>query len=134
MPVGKAERVEVVAGRLDLTAVDDLVAEAEEDVLDVPPHLRRRMKRAAASRAHRPEQLRGQRDVHRLRGEPRVELLALELLLPRGECLLDRFTSSVQDHPGLAVADLAQRELQVRLASEVLDPQILELRGARGGG
>src|SRR4051794_7296971 len=102
MPVGEAERIEVVAGRLDLTAVDDLVAETEEDVLDVPPHLRRRMQGAAPPCAHRPEQLRGQRDVDRLRREPRVELPALELLLPRGECLLDRLTGSVQGHAGLA--------------------------------
>ena len=47
MPRREVERVEVVAGRLDLAAVDDLVAEAEEDVLDLAPDLRRGMERAA---------------------------------------------------------------------------------------
>ena len=107
MPVGEAEGVEVVARGLDLAAVDDLVAETEEDVLDVPPHLCRRMERTAAPRAHRPEQLRRQRDVDRLRREPRVELYPLELLLAGRERLLDRLARRVQGHPGLAVAYLA---------------------------
>ena len=40
MPIGKAERVEVVPRRFDFAAVDDLVPETEEDVLNVTPHLR----------------------------------------------------------------------------------------------
>ena len=43
MPRREAQRVEVVAGRFDFASVDDLVAEPEEDVLDVAAHLRRRM-------------------------------------------------------------------------------------------
>ena len=39
MPGREVERVEVVAGRLDLAAVDDPVAEPEEDVLDLAPDL-----------------------------------------------------------------------------------------------
>jgi hypothetical protein len=50
VPPGEAEGVEVVPGRLDLAAVDDLVAEPEEDVLDVATNLRRRMERAAPPR------------------------------------------------------------------------------------
>ena len=34
------ERVEEVVRRLDLAALDDLVAHPEEDVLDLAPHLR----------------------------------------------------------------------------------------------
>src|SRR5438270_6600877 len=133
MPVGEAEGVEVVARGLDLAAVDDLVAETEEEVLDVPPYLCRRMERTAAPRAHRPEQLRRQRDVDRLRREPRVELYPLKLLLAGRERLLDRLARRVQGHPGLAVAHLAQRELQIRLATEVLDAELLELAGGRRG-
>ena len=47
------ERVEVVPDGLDLTAVDDLVAEPEEDVLDLTPDLRERMEPAAAERRSR---------------------------------------------------------------------------------
>ena len=40
MPRREVQRFEVVARRLDLTAVDDAVAEPEEDVLDLAPDLR----------------------------------------------------------------------------------------------
>src|SRR5882757_3416378 len=113
MPVGKAERVEVVAGRLDLPAVDDLVAEAEEDVLDVAPNLRRWVQRAAPPRLERPEELCGKRDVHAPLGEPPLELLRLdpnELVLDRR---LDRLAHGVQRHAGLPVAYLAQRLLEL---------------------
>ena len=39
MPGREVERVEVVVRRLDLAAVDDRVAEPEEDVLDLAPDL-----------------------------------------------------------------------------------------------
>jgi hypothetical protein len=39
VPGGEVEAVEVVVGGLDLAAVDDLVAEAEEDGLDLPADL-----------------------------------------------------------------------------------------------
>ena len=69
------ERVEVVPNRLDLAAVDDLVAEPEEDVLDLSPDLRERMQAPAAKRRAR------QGDVERLvlSRQP----FALELPLPR---------------------------------------------------
>ena len=50
----EVERVEVVARRLDLAAVDDPVAEPEEDVLDLTPDLRDQVQaapRVAARRA-----------------------------------------------------------------------------------
>ena len=43
MPRRERQRVEVVAGRLDLATVDDRVAEPEEDVLDLAPDLRDRV-------------------------------------------------------------------------------------------
>ena len=134
MPRREPERVEVVAGRLDLAAVDDLVAEAEEDVLDVAAHLRRRVERAAPPRAQRPEQLGGQRDVDPLGRELRVELGALELGLSRLDGLLDRLARGVERHAGLAVADVAERELQLALAPEVVDARVVELAERPGGG
>ena len=50
----EVERVEVVARRLDLAAVDDAVAEPEEDVLDLAPDLGDQVElpaRVAAGRA-----------------------------------------------------------------------------------
>ena len=46
--------------------------------------------------------------------------------------LLDRLAGRVQRHPGLAVAHLAQRELQLALPAEVAHAQLLELVRARG--
>ena len=121
MPLGEAERVEVVAGRLDLAAVDDLVAEAEEDVLDVATHQRRRMERAARARScasARAAPPAASRRPARSRASPRARP-ALELLLLRGERRLDRLAHGVERHAGLAVAHFAQRELQRTLAAEV---------------
>ena len=136
MPFGEAERVEVVAGRLDLAAVDDLVAEAEEDVLDVAADERGRVQRAARPQPRRAEQPRRQRDVGALGLQARVELRPLELGLRRLDRLLDRLPGGVQRHPGLAVAHLAERELQRALASEVVDAHVVELgeRPCRGDG
>ena len=130
MPVREAESVEVVPGRLDLAAVDDLVAEAEEDVLDVAAHERRRMERAARPQLRRPEQLGGQRHVDALGREPLLELGARELVLPRGERGLDGLAHGVERHAGLAVAHVAQRELQRAAAAEVADADLGE-RGQR---
>ena len=132
MPLGEVERVEVVAGRLDLAAVDDLVAETEEDVLDLAPHLRDGWSvRAAAAR--RAEQSAGKRDVDPLGREPFFELGARELLLARGERRLDRLAHRVERHARLAVAHLAQRELQRAAAAEVLDARLVELGERRRG-
>ena len=51
VPGREVERVEVVARRLDLAAVDDRVAEAEEDVLDLAADLRDEVQLAARRRA-----------------------------------------------------------------------------------
>ena len=141
MPRREPERVEVVAGRLDLTAVDDLVAEPEEDVLDVAAHLCRRVERAAPARAERPplaagDQLGGQCDVDPLRRELRVELGALEPVLLRLDGVLDRYARRVERHAGLPVAYVAERELQRALAAEVANTRVVEIgeRPGRGDG
>src|SRR3954465_4260120 len=107
MPVWEAESIEVVAGRLDLPAVDDLVAEAEEDVLEVAAGGRRRMERAARPQLRRPEHPRRKCHVGALGREPLLELGARELRLPGGERRLDRLAHGVERHAGLAVAHLA---------------------------
>ena len=121
--LGLVERVEVVPDGLDLAPVVDLVAHPEEDVLDPAAQLRDQMQAAA------PERLAGQRRVERL---PVLCGGSGELGLAAGERLLDRRPGGVQRHPGLAVANLAQRQLQLALAAEVADAQLLERVGVRG--
>src|SRR5581483_1303545 len=130
MPFREAESVEVVASRLDLAAVDDLVAEPEEDVFDVAAHERRGMERAARPQLRRPDQLGRQRDVDALGREPLLELRARELLLPRGERGLDGLAHGVELHPGLAVANAPQGELQCAVAAEGANANLGE-RGER---
>ena len=65
-------------------------------------------------------------------GEPAVELRALERRLPRVDRRLEPLAERVQRHPGLAVAHLAQRELELALAAEVVDPRLLDLVDRRG--
>ena len=72
MPLVEGELVEVELRRLDLAVVADLVAEAEEGVLDLPPRLRERMQVAER------EPLAGERDVDHVLGQRAVELGAFE--------------------------------------------------------
>ena len=112
------ERVEVVPDRLHLAAVDDLVAEAEEDVLGLAHDLREGMEvpeRRAVSR---------QRDVEALGGvEPPCPLERRLPLVDRG---LEALAHGVQRHAGLPVTHLAQRELQLALAAEEADAHLVE--------
>ena len=78
-------RASKFSGSLDLAAVDDLVAEAEEDVLDIAAHECRRVERAARAQLRRPDQLGRERDVHALGCESLPELGARELRFPGGE-------------------------------------------------
>ncbi len=57
-----------------------------------------------------------------------------ELRLARVERRLDALAKSVQRHPGLAVADLAKRELERALPAEVLDTDLLDVVGGLGCG
>src|SRR5262249_29621409 len=124
MPVGEAESVEVVTGRLDLAAVDDLIAEAEEDVLDVAAHERRRMQSSARPKLRGPEQLGRERHVDRLGGETLFELGARKLRFPLGERGLYRLADGVERHAGLAVAHVAQCELERAAPADVASPDI----------
>ena len=124
MPLRKGELVEVELDRLDLSIVSHLVAEPEEGVLDGPPDLRDQVELAERRR------LTGERDVEvDVLDDVRAEL-ALALL----QRLLDRRPRRVQRHAGLAVAHLAQRQLQRALPAQVADAQLLEPVGVRGRG
>ena len=74
----------------------------------------------------------GERHVDDVLGQRAVELGALELRLAGRDRLLDRLARGVQGHARLAVAHLAERELEVARAAEVADAQLLELVGGRG--
>ena len=124
MPLREGELVEVELDRLDLAVVPHLVAEPEEGVLDGSPDLRDQVELA---------------DRRRLTGERHVEVDVLddvrgELALALLERLLDRRSRRVQRHPRLAVAHLAQRQLQRALAAEVVDAQLLQTLRIRGRG
>ena len=127
--MGRQERelVEVVLDRLDLAVVAHLVAEPEEGVLDGAADLR--------DRVEVPERqlLAGKRDVDHLLAKAAVELLVGERRLAGLDGRLEPLPNAVQEHPGLAVADLAQRQGERALAPEVGDAHLLELlAGARG--
>ena len=62
-----------------------------------------------------------------------LELGALELRSRAATACSIAHARRVQRHAGLAVADLAERQLEVALAAEVADAQLLELVRGRGG-
>ena len=125
---GKVEPVEVVVRRLDLPSVDDAVAEAEEHVLDLPPDLRDEVQAAPGMTTDR------ERDVDALGGETRVELRTGELVSPARDRGLDPLARRVQPTAGLRVAHLAQREREGALATQILEPDRLDLVRRRRGG
>src|SRR4029079_2670466 len=111
-----------------LAPVDDAIAQPEEDVLDLPPDLRDQVQVTALVAAD------GKRDAGALRGEAPVELGPLELRLARGDRRLDPLAGGVQGHSRLTVAHLAERELQLALAPQILDPNSFDrVRRRRGG-
>ena len=126
VPRVESELVEVVLGRLDLAVVADLVAEAEEGVLDLAPRLRDRVQ------VPERERVAGEGDVDDLLGERTVELRALELCAASLERALEPVADAVQRHPALAIADLAESLRELALAAEVADARLLELGGGRG--
>ena len=121
----EVERVEVVSRRLDLAAVDDAVAEPEEDVLDLAADLRDQVEPPARVAAG------GEGHVDALGRQPGIELRPRELLLAPVDRGLEPLAHRVQRHPGLAVAHLAQRLLDRALPPEVLDAHGLDLVGRR---
>src|SRR5215210_8862447 len=119
------ERVEVVVRGLDLSAVDDHVAQPEEDVLDLPPDLRDQVQVAA------PGALTRQRDVDALLREAAVELGALERRLTSLDRLLDRLARRVQRLTGLAVPDRSKGLLELALPPQVANAELVQPGGVR---
>ena len=127
MPLGEGELVEVVLRRLDFSVVPDLVAETDEGVFDLAACLRDRVQVAER------QPLAGERDVDDVLGQGAVELGALQLGLASGNGSFDGNADGVQRHSGVAVAHLAERQLQVARAPEVADAELLELVPGRSG-
>src|SRR5262249_11124049 len=125
MPEREVERVEVVRRRLHLAAVDDRVAETEEDVLDLPPDLRDQVEVPAADMRAR------HGDVDPLVGEPPVELGPLQRLLTGVDGTLELLAQRVERHARLAVAHLAEGELELALAPEKVDSNLFDLADRR---
>src|SRR4051812_4730585 len=105
------ERVEAVVDALDLRAVEDLVAETEERVLDLAAHLREEVEMPARKLGP------GQGYVDDVLGQCAIEVCALELRLARLEGGFEPLACRVQRHAALAVANAAQRLLQLALAA-----------------
>src|SRR5205823_1356560 len=121
MPGVEGELVEVVGRRLDLAVVANLVPQAEEDVLDLPPDLRDRVQVAER------QLVAGERDVDGLLRQSPLELRPLERRLLRRDRRLELLADRVERHPALAVADAAQRLLQLALPAEVANARLVEL-------
>ena len=128
------ERGEVVVVVLDLRALDDLVAEPDEDVLDLAAGPGQRMQ---VPEPHRRGP--GQGHVDRFGGEPAVELGPLVPLLGSGEQLLELaadLVARLADRPPLLrgqIADPAQDRRQLGLPPQEPDPGLLDRGSVRRG-
>ena len=129
------ERREVVVVELDLGALDDVEAHAQEDVLDLAPGLGDQVQVAGRQR-----RVAGQRDVDAVLGQAALELGVLERGRALAEHRLERLAHLVRglaDRAALLrrqVADAAQDAGQLGLAAQVADAQLLERGGLGGGG
>src|SRR5262249_58775977 len=103
----ECELVEVVLDGLDFTVVADLVAEAEERILDDPPYLRDRMQVADRELFAR------KRDVDDLLAEPAVELGFLDHPLTFRDRGFEALADPVQEDAALAVAGPPRRLCQL---------------------
>ncbi len=83
----------------------------------------------------RPERqiLARERHVDHVLRQTAVEVCPAELLRPHVDRCLEPLSQRVQRHAGLAVAHLAQGELELALAAEELDADPLDVLGRRGG-
>ena len=80
-----------------------------------------------------PHALAGHRHVDPLLRQPAIELRSFQLGLAGVDRRLDPLAERVERHPGLAVANVAERELQLALAPEILDADTFDLvRRGRG--
>jgi hypothetical protein len=76
----------------------------------------------------------GHCDVDALLGEAAVELRSVQRGLSRVDRSLELLPQRIERHPRLAIAYLSQRELQLALAAEELDADVLDLIDRRGRG
>ena len=127
---------EVVVVELDLGALHHPVAEADEDVLDLA--------HGSNQQVARPDR-RGRRarqgHVHRVGGQPLLELGRLELRPPAFEQPLQRLASPrcrrcrpAHARSAGSSADPPQDPGQLGLAPQVANPELLERRGVRRRG
>src|SRR4029453_6437609 len=100
MPRRELELVEVVRRGLDLLVVANVVAEAQEGVLDGRADLRDRGAVAAGGG------LAGETPFERFPRQRAIELGALQRFVPAVERRLDRLARRIQCHAALTVADL----------------------------
>ena len=128
MPGRKVEAVEVVADGLDLPTVDHLVAETEEDRLDLPTDLRDQVAVAPGDRLAR------ERDVEDILGQRAIQGGSLERRTPLGDRSLEDLAETVQPFARVAVANLPERLLQVAPATEEANAGIVQLGQRRGAG
>ena len=135
MPRRMVEGREVVVVVLDLGALHDAVAEADEDVLDLPPRLGQQVEVAGCDRGDA-----GQGDVEGALDEAPLELVPLELLAASREQPLEVALRGVGGGPDRSplirrqLADPPEDSRQLGLAAQVAHPQVLERRGVRSGG
>ena len=132
---GVVERVEVVVDGLDLGALGDAEAEAEEDVLDLAPH-----RGDQVQPPDRDGRRAGQRDVDARRRpaarRARPRSSSARARLDRRLERLARLVGRAADRAALLrrqLRDAAQQVRQLGLAAEVGDPGLLQLGGAGGG-
>src|SRR2546430_13149478 len=127
------ERREVVVVPLDLRAVLDHEAEADEEVLDLAPGLGDQVERAS-----RLGRVARERDVYAVLDQAPLELRIRQRLRALVEQRLEGYARLVRllaDRAALVgrqLADRAQCLGQLGLAPEVADAQILQLGRARG--
>ena len=119
------ERVEVVPDVGHLVAFVDLVAHAEEDVLDLALDLGQNVQ--AAARKRRP----GERDIECALGVEPLQLGLLDRFAAFLDCGLEPFTDPVQEHAALAVAHAPQALRQFAFTPEVADARVVEVAGRR---
>src|SRR5262249_59413340 len=103
MILGAIERGEVVPVVLDLRTVGDLEADRAPDLLDALPGADDRMHAAAARAAG------GERDVERLLGQARAELLVRELSAPSFQGLFNLLLGGVEPRPERLALFLGKR-------------------------
>ena len=124
------ERVEVVVDGLDLRALGDVEAQADENVLDLPPGLRDQVQMTDLRR-----RVGGQRNVDPVFLQTSVELVGGERRAPgldrRLECLtrLVGRLAGGRALLGRQLGDAPQKVGQLRLAAEIPDPDLLERLG-----